>query len=1313
MILDQRILLKLGKQLGVIMKRCLMGVGWFAGVMVGIVLPVKLTAQDLLQARPLVTRAVDASRVTEIRGTERAQGSVGRDVGAVDGSESMGEVMLVLNRPAERTAELERFLDAVQSSGGPEYHRWLTPDEFGRRFGPADADVAAVSGWLASQGLRVTSVSRSRQVLRFSGTVGAFNRAFSTRMDRVQTAGGARSVNALPLHVPEALGDAIASVSVGGEPGVARQVASLRQRATFHADGQHAHWTLGDSGTPVYALAPADLAMQYDLGPLYATGVNGAGTIVGILGDSNINAAEVDTFRSLFGVAKGPVQVIVDGEDPGTIDNPDERYRDLNDDPTVSYVGVETAGGVAPGAQIRLYVAGLSEYEDPLVDAAQRAVDDDQADVLSLGYSQCEAFYAFNSYAGLVSSLWQQAAAQGQTVVVGSGYRGSAGCGDLGDGNQANGLGSTPWNLSVGGTDFYYSDYASGGASAGGLWNASSDPVTKGSLKAALPEQVWNDTLGLNAVPVQPYLTPPWAGGGAPSSCGLFSWPTDSAVPICTGGWPKPAWQSGNGVPQDGVRDTPDVSMFAGDGENFSAYAICEFVQDCVADGNGDFSAELVGGTSAAAPAMAGIMALVDQKYGRQGQAAQVFYALAKIAPAAFHDVTRGGNYVACTVTPGLPDCVAGANGTDETPGFAAAVGYDLASGLGTIDAAQLVNHWGDVSAKSSATSLQLSAVSFQHGQSVTASVKVTGSDGGVPTGDVALTTTSSLSAQQGQGSIALVAGAGSESLSTLPGGSYQVVGRYGGDGVYGLSASAPVSLTVTPETSEINFQTEIVSGHYFGYEPFTPGYQATYGEPIQLFVHPTGASGDGVATGTATFTLNTTTYAAALNAGGYGTWTPQALPVGQYTASASYSGDASFSASTSSALPFSVGPALATVGIDSNTSSGTLHVGDTVTVGLTVGNQQLATPGTLAPTGQVEAILGDCGLYFDGKIYYQQIATLVAPVGTSSTVSSALLTIPNVGAGYYCLRVLYSGDVNYDSGSTLVVDGITVLATAGIPTTTLLQVTPTTIVAGQKTKLIATVAGPAGSTVAPTGTVTFYDNGSDGNGYYLLYAELLPGLGGTSVAELTQDTAANFFNSGSNSIIASYSGDSIYSPSSSVAVILTATQPGGDFKLEASQTSVTVAAGKSSTVTVNLTALLGFTGTVNLACAPSTSAAVCSISPATVALTNSGTATLSFQAYTVATGAGSSAGAKLAALAALLLLLLPRSRRRWQKVSLGLVAFVVAGSIGGCGGNTSIDGGGGGSNPNPPTPAGSYTMQITGTSGSITHEVSVLVTVQ
>jgi hypothetical protein len=285
------------------------------------------------------------------------------------------------------------------------------------------------------------------------------------------------------------------------------------------------------------------------------------------------------------------------------------------------------------------------------------------------------------------------------------------------------------------------------------------------------------------------------------------------------------------------------------------------------------------------------------------------------------------------------------------------------------------------------------------------------------------------------------------------------------------------------------------------------------------------------------------------------------------------------------------------------------------------------------------------------------------------------------------------------------------VLSASGVPTTTSLQITPTSIVAGLTATMIATVAAPARSTTPPTGTVTFYDNGSDGNGSYVFYGVLVAGPNGTATAELVRLPASRFFNSGVNHMTALYSGDSIYSPSTSSTVDLTATQPGGDFKLEASQTAITLAAGASSSVALNLTALVGFTGTVNLACTPSTAAALCNISPASVALTNSGTATLSFNAYTAKLERRPLDRTTLAALAACFVLLWPRRRRR-HRLIVCVAAMVAAMGAGGCGRGGTPPAGAAGSS-NQPTSAGSYSIGVTATSGTLTHRLTILVTVQ
>jgi len=156
-------------------------------------------------------------------------------------------------------------------------------------------------------------------------------------------------------------------------------------------------------------LAPGDFALQYDLGPLYAAGITGSGITIGLIGASNVDPTVVATYRSFFGLPANPLNVVIDGSDPGE-----------NDAVVESYLDVELSGAVAPGATINLYTAADTSVQSGLLLAAQRAVDDDQASILSTSYGLCEQDLgsAGNQF---WYSLWEQAAAQGQTSFVSGG----------------------------------------------------------------------------------------------------------------------------------------------------------------------------------------------------------------------------------------------------------------------------------------------------------------------------------------------------------------------------------------------------------------------------------------------------------------------------------------------------------------------------------------------------------------------------------------------------------------------------------------------------------------------------------------------------------------------------------------------------------------------------------------------------------------------------------------------------------------------------------------------------------------------------
>jgi pseudomonalisin len=381
-----------------------------------------------------------------------------------------------------------------------------------------------------------------------------------------------------------------------------------------------------------YYLAPADFATIYDLGPLYQQGIGGSGQSVAIVARSNIKLADARQFRTFFGLPANDPQIIVNGADPGIWNSNEETEADLD---------VEWSGAVARDATIKFVVSKSTNSSDGVDLSAQYIVNHNLAPVMSTSFGLCEAALG-SSGNNFLNSLWQQAAAEGITVFVSSGDSGAAGCDSASastatHGRAVNGLCSTPYSVCVGGTEL--NDVSNPTL----YWAASNSAGTQASALSYIPEVAWDASgpgYGL------------WASGGGASTV-----------------YAKPSWQTGTGVPADGKRDVPDVALTSAGHDGYIIYQ------------NGGLY--VVGGTSAASPSFAGVMALVVQNTAaRQGNANLAFYSLAVKqragGAAAFHDITIGNNSV-----PGQA-------------GFNATVGYDEAAGLGSIDGSVLVNHWGD-----------------------------------------------------------------------------------------------------------------------------------------------------------------------------------------------------------------------------------------------------------------------------------------------------------------------------------------------------------------------------------------------------------------------------------------------------------------------------------------------------------------------------------------------------------------------------------------------------------------------------------------
>ncbi len=607
-----------------------------------------------IQARDRITSFIDDGQRVTLPGNRHPLASAENDAGVVAPDFPMEQMVLVLlPEPAQQEA-LNQLLEAQSSLESPYYHQWLAPEQFGERFGVSEADVAQIVSWLQSHGLLVEEVTAGRRSIIFSGTASQVQSAFHTQIHTYNVRGELHHANAEDPEIPAALVQIVGGVL---------SLHDFRSEPT-HASVRKASPEFTNGGS--HYLAPADFATIYDLAPLYQQSISGNGQSVAIVARSNINIADVRQFRAFFGLPANDPQIIVNGTNPGIFSSNEETEADLD---------VEWSGAVAKNATIKFVVSKSTNSSDGVDLSAQYIVNHNLAPVMSTSFGLCEAALG-SSGNSFLNSLWQQAAAQGITVFVSSGDNGAAGCDSPSSstathGRGVNGLCSTPYSVCVGGTEFNDVPHPSL------YWTSSNASGTQASAVSYIPEIAWNESgpgAGL------------WASGGGMSTV-----------------YAKPSWQTGKGVPADGKRDVPDVSLTSAGHDGYLIYQ------------NGGLY--VVGGTSAAAPSFAGVMALVVQHAAvRQGNANIAFYALASKQRAGgapvFHDIASGSNSV-----PGQS-------------GFNAAAGYDQATGLGSIDASVLISHWSDASASPafhatpSASSLSVAAGS---NKSITLNVEASG----------------------------------------------------------------------------------------------------------------------------------------------------------------------------------------------------------------------------------------------------------------------------------------------------------------------------------------------------------------------------------------------------------------------------------------------------------------------------------------------------------------------------------------------------------------------------------------------------------
>ncbi len=684
--------------------------------------------------RSLIAGKIDETKLVALAGNVRPEANSRNDRGPVGDSAALDHMQLMLQRPPAAEAALDAWLDAVQTPGNANYHHWLTAAELGEQYGPNPSDIATVCAWLAAHGFQVNGVSPTGLFIDFSGTAGQIASTFKTEIHALDVNGERHFANMSNPEIPAALAPVIAGI-VSLNDFRPRRMAKMANRATELTPLQQAGPAY-TTDTGYLAVVPADLATIYNFNPAYRSGTTGKHQSIVLIEPTDLYSnADYAAFRKTFGLdayKDSTFSVIHPGgcADPGVQEGDDFEAA----------VDVEWAAAAAPDANIVLASCASTETNFGGFIALQSMLESRTPPaIVSISYGECEAALgaSFNRYIDL---LYQLASAEGTSVYVAAGDEGAASCDASQEAAQygisVSGYASTPYNVAAGGTD--YSDFYSGTASQ--YWSPANSPAY-GSALSYVPEMPWDDSCanstlsnyfgyplyGSGSLCNLPYSLGVVAGSGGPSGCAYGETsplPNTPAVSGSCRGYAKPIWQrfiAGN--PNDGVRDLPDVSMFASNGFWGHYYVVCYSNPDPKSGGAPcntppeDWTG--AGGTSFAAPILSGIQALINQRTGfRQGNPDYAYYALATLEygprgnPACnsndttnaciFHDVTFGDNVVDCTgpfncYDPSGEYGVLSLSSKKYLPAYTAGAGWDFTTGIGTVNVSALVNAWAAV----------------------------------------------------------------------------------------------------------------------------------------------------------------------------------------------------------------------------------------------------------------------------------------------------------------------------------------------------------------------------------------------------------------------------------------------------------------------------------------------------------------------------------------------------------------------------------------------------------------------------------------
>lgn len=1277
---------------------------------------------------PRIPAAIRSSGLTALRGSVDARVAKARDLGRLAANRSIPAVTINLAPSAEQLSALRQLVDQQSNPSSPLYHQWLTQQEFGARFGYSDDDLERLVSWFTAQGLTLRNIAASRNAVTFSGTAAQMEAAFHTELHQVQIDGTAQIANTTAIALPQELAAAVTSV---------RGLSGFRPRSHMSRMPlplQPAYTTRSGN----HYMSPGDWATIYNVKGIYNAGYTGSGTHVGIIGQTYAPKADIDNFRSASGLSTTKLNyACISSSDcttaAGTSTGGDLMESDLD---------IEWAGAIAKDATVDFIYAAYNDSSQGVFEALQYAIQNYTTGgavvpILSMSYGSCE-YYATAADASYIENLILQANAQGQTVLVSSGDSGAAGCDPHSSatvtsstyGLYADFPGDVPNITAVGGTQF-----SGDVGNSSPYWNTSTTSVS--TALQYIPETSWNETGADGLI----------ASGGGVSV--LF---------------PQPSWQPApsafSGTPG---RFVPDVALAAS--WSHDGYLVCSQTASSYGVGapcsNGFLTNQgylfMAGGTSAGAPSLAGVLAILTAKYGNFGNINPVLYQLAagSSATKVFHDITSGSNIVPCVST--AHECDNG------SIGYYASTGYDLVTGLGSLDMGGLYTALAAYSS-TTATSIALTASStaVSMGDTLALSATISASPSATISG--------SLNFYNGTINLGSATLSGNTATLNVPvtpangfaGGNAALVSvSFAGDSTYSPSSS---DLTVNVAALAQTTTTITLSSN-----------SVTMGDTLDI-TGTVSVTGGGTVSGTIQFTMGSIQLGSAtLN---NGTATLSGVSISPYSGfksgttkiAASYSGDplhyqASMGVADLTVIGYptevsAAGPSGGQLGtpfyietITTTSAATALKPAGTVSIlknGQTIGSATLIQGGAsvLVTLTLLQGFTAGSNTYDisysgdttfkpstgTGTITLSKQSTSLAlgsssqPMGGTVTLTAYITPTDATGPVTFSLGNTELGTVNLTNGVAILA-GVTAdpnlfaigkntislsypgdtnslpyLGTGNIdvyqPTTLNFSVTPSSASIGDTVTLSATVTPAAAS-----GSVTFNWTGGQKS------VNLANGTATTNVAV----TTANGFYSQTNGITANYGGQStdgflVYGASSGAASLAITTSP--TYTLTPQVTSVTLSPGNSSQVNLNLVPTV-YSGTVSFAVTTSSAAITANAPSVSLASgTASSTATLTISASTSARNSRRplpwQTGGTAVAICAVLLTWPGVRRRRVPAAFMLVLATLLAGFLISCGG---------GSGSNSPTrPARSYTVTVTPTgTGTVTNAapITINVTVQ